>query len=72
MTRYAVEQDPTFIEDRLASWMNFCTMANLTEASDTPDLVEEDSGRSALVLASSSVLHWLSAQKEGQDNDDIL
>ena len=45
-------------QDRLASRNNFRAISSLTETSGIPNSIEEDSGRSAAALASSSALHF--------------
>ena len=54
----AVEQNSSLTQDRLASRKHFCARANLTEASGTPNSIEEDSGRSSPALACPSSLQF--------------
>ena len=54
----AVDQDCSVIHNRLASRENFLAMANLNEVSCILKSIEENSGRSASALASSSVLQF--------------
>ena len=53
-----MKEDFPLIQDRLASRENFRVMANLIGVSGIPNLIEEDPGRSAAVLASSSGLQF--------------
>ena len=80
----AVQQDSLLTQDMLASQRNFCSMSDLTDASGTPNSIEEDPGRSTpafrrpysfpecnCALGPTSVRYQWNALKEGRDSGNI-